>query len=93
MERLQRIVKLPHRLRPAQTSKVEPSPCPRRPQAAPAAGSAPAPPRSPPFRPQINSEYRAEFARCLEPLLMLSPRRSVVGSAGGIGPGIASANM
>uniref|UniRef100_A0A8C9MGG2 RING finger protein 207 n=1 Tax=Serinus canaria TaxID=9135 RepID=A0A8C9MGG2_SERCA len=54
MERLQRIVKLPHRLRPAQTSK-------------------------------INSEYRAEFARCLEPLLMLSPRRSVVGSAGGGG--------
>ncbi|XP_074017913.1 RING finger protein 207 isoform X1 [Numenius arquata] len=62
MERLQRIVKLPHRLRPAQTSK-------------------------------INSEYRAEFARCLEPLLMLSPRRSVVGSAGTIGPGIAGANM
>uniref|UniRef100_A0A8C0V865 Ring finger protein 207 n=1 Tax=Cyanistes caeruleus TaxID=156563 RepID=A0A8C0V865_CYACU len=54
MERLQRIVKLPHRLRPAQTSK-------------------------------INSEYRAEFARCLEPLLMLSPRRSMVGSAGGGG--------
>ncbi|XP_075293348.1 RING finger protein 207 isoform X3 [Opisthocomus hoazin] len=62
MERLQRIVQLPHRLRPAQTSK-------------------------------INSEYRAEFARCLEPLLMLSPRRSVVGSAGGIGPGMAGANM
>ncbi|XP_076212346.1 RING finger protein 207 [Aptenodytes patagonicus] len=62
MERLQRIVKLPHRLRPAQTSK-------------------------------INSEYRAEFARCLEPLLMLSPRRSVVGSASGIGPGIAGTNM
>ncbi|KAM7084098.1 LOW QUALITY PROTEIN: RING finger protein 207 [Ciconia maguari] len=62
MERLQRIVKLPHRLRPAQTSK-------------------------------INSEYRAEFARCLEPLLMLSPRRSVVGSAGGICPGIAGTNM
>ncbi|XP_027745114.1 RING finger protein 207 isoform X1 [Empidonax traillii] len=62
MERLQRIVKLPHRLRPAQTSK-------------------------------INSEYRAEFARCLEPLLMLSPRRSVVGSAGGMGPGIAGTNM
>ncbi|NXI90190.1 RN207 protein, partial [Psophia crepitans] len=62
MERLQRIVKLPHRLRPAQTSK-------------------------------INSEYRAEFARCLEPLLMLSPRRSVVGSAGSIGPGIAGTNM
>ncbi|KAM4885926.1 RING finger protein 207 [Sylvia borin] len=62
MERLQRIVKLPHRLRPAQTSK-------------------------------INSEYRAEFARCLEPLLMLSPRRSIVGSAGGIGPGITGTNM
>ncbi|XP_030363721.1 RING finger protein 207 isoform X2 [Strigops habroptila] len=62
MERLQRIVKLPHRLRPAQTSK-------------------------------INSEYRAEFARCLEPLLMLSPRRSVVGSASGIGPGITGTTM
>lgn len=62
MERLQRIVKLPHRLRPAQTSK-------------------------------INTEYRAEFARCLEPLLVLTPRRSVVGSAGGIGPGITGANM
>ncbi|NXG54948.1 RN207 protein, partial [Hemiprocne comata] len=62
MERLQSIVKLPHRLRPAQTSK-------------------------------INTEYRAEFARCLEPLLMLSPRRSVVGSATGIGPNMAGANM
>ncbi|NXR08110.1 RN207 protein, partial [Semnornis frantzii] len=62
MERLQKIVKLPHRLRPAQTSK-------------------------------INSEYRAEFARCLEPLLMLSPRRSVVGSAGTISPGITGTNM
>ncbi|XP_062470472.1 RING finger protein 207 isoform X1 [Pezoporus occidentalis] len=62
MERLQRIVKLPHRLRPAQTSK-------------------------------INSEYRAEFARCLEPLLMLSPRRSMVGSTSGIGPGITGTNM
>uniref|UniRef100_A0A8C5JGF8 RING finger protein 207 n=1 Tax=Junco hyemalis TaxID=40217 RepID=A0A8C5JGF8_JUNHY len=56
MERLQRIVKLPHRLRPAQTSK-------------------------------INSEYRAEFARCLEPLLMLSPRRSVVRGGGTELPG------
>ncbi|NXN12212.1 RN207 protein, partial [Indicator maculatus] len=62
MERLQRIVKLPHRLRPAQTSK-------------------------------INSEYQAEFARCLEPLLTLSPRRSLGGSAGGIGPGITGTNM
>ncbi|XP_068771724.1 RING finger protein 207 isoform X2 [Struthio camelus] len=62
MERLQKIVKLPHRLRPAQTSK-------------------------------ISTEYRAEFARCLEPLLTLTPRRSVVGSAGAIGPGIAAANI
>uniref|UniRef100_A0A670ZIN6 RING finger protein 207 n=1 Tax=Pseudonaja textilis TaxID=8673 RepID=A0A670ZIN6_PSETE len=57
MERLQRIVKQPHRLRPSQTSK-------------------------------INSEYRAEFAHCLEPLLPLSPRWSVVGTAGAIGPGL-----
>lgn len=46
-----------------------------------------------PSHPQINSEYRAEFARCLEPLLMLSPRRSVVGSASGIGPGITGTTM
>ncbi|XP_065141990.1 RING finger protein 207 isoform X2 [Paramisgurnus dabryanus] len=46
MERLKKIVKLPHRLRPAQSSK-------------------------------INTEYRSEFARCLEPLLMLGQRRSV----------------
>uniref|UniRef100_A0A8D0H4V0 RING finger protein 207 n=1 Tax=Sphenodon punctatus TaxID=8508 RepID=A0A8D0H4V0_SPHPU len=44
MERLQKIVKLPHRLRPTQTSK-------------------------------INTEYRTEFAHCLEPLLLLNPRR------------------
>uniref|UniRef100_A0A8C0IZH9 RING finger protein 207 n=1 Tax=Chelonoidis abingdonii TaxID=106734 RepID=A0A8C0IZH9_CHEAB len=37
---------------------------------------------------QINTEYRAEFAHCLEPLLLLNPRRSVVVSGGGIGPGI-----
>uniref|UniRef100_A0A4W3HE21 RING finger protein 207 n=1 Tax=Callorhinchus milii TaxID=7868 RepID=A0A4W3HE21_CALMI len=43
MERLQKIVQLPHRLRPAQSSK-------------------------------INTEYRAEFARCLEALLFLSQR-------------------
>ncbi|KAG6930750.1 ring finger protein 207 [Chelydra serpentina] len=61
MERLQKIVKLPHRLRPTQTSK-------------------------------INTEYRAEFAHCLEPLLLLTPRRSVV-SGGGIGPGISNGNM
>uniref|UniRef100_A0A674JWH2 RING finger protein 207 n=1 Tax=Terrapene triunguis TaxID=2587831 RepID=A0A674JWH2_9SAUR len=41
------------------------------------------------FRDQnINTEYRAEFAHCLEPLLLLNPRRSVVVSGGGIGPGI-----
>ncbi|XP_074916327.1 RING finger protein 207 isoform X2 [Chelonoidis abingdonii] len=62
MERLQKIVKLPHRLRPTQTSK-------------------------------INTEYRAEFAHCLEPLLLLNPRRSVVVSGGGIGPGISNGNM
>lgn len=100
MERLQRIVKLPHRLRPAQTSKVEPcrppgaEPLPAVPHGQPRLPALRWPqPRSPPSRPQINSEYRAEFARCLEPLLMLSPRRSVVGSAGGIGPGIAGTNM
>ncbi|KAK9528550.1 hypothetical protein VZT92_012703 [Zoarces viviparus] len=51
MERLKRIVKLPHRLRPAQSSK-------------------------------INTDYRSEFARCLEPLLLLAQRcpPSAVGS-------------
>uniref|UniRef100_H2S104 RING finger protein 207 n=1 Tax=Takifugu rubripes TaxID=31033 RepID=H2S104_TAKRU len=43
MERLKKIVKLPHRLRPVQSSK-------------------------------INTDYRSEFARCLEPLLLLGPR-------------------
>ncbi|XP_073417785.1 RING finger protein 207 [Dendrobates tinctorius] len=45
MERLQKIVKLPHRLRPSQSSK-------------------------------INTDYTAEFARCLEPLLMFNLRRA-----------------
>ncbi|XP_070706361.1 RING finger protein 207 [Pempheris klunzingeri] len=51
MERLKRIVKLPHRLRPVQSSK-------------------------------INTDYRSEFARCLEPLLLLGQRclPSVCGS-------------
>ncbi|KAJ7306522.1 hypothetical protein JRQ81_009881 [Phrynocephalus forsythii] len=62
MERLQMIVKLPHRLRPSQTSK-------------------------------INTEYRAEFAHCLEPLLLLTPRRSVAVNSGGSGPGMANSNM
>ncbi|NXA56527.1 RN207 protein, partial [Nothocercus julius] len=62
MERLQKIVQLPHRLRPAQSSK-------------------------------ISTEYRAEFARCLEPLLTLAPRRAVGSSTGTIGPGITATNM
>ncbi|KAL7978576.1 hypothetical protein Chor_005558, partial [Crotalus horridus] len=41
----------------------------------------------------INSEYRAEFAHCLEPLLPLSPRRSVVGTTGTMGPGMSNSNM
>ncbi|XP_076848142.1 RING finger protein 207 isoform X3 [Brachyhypopomus gauderio] len=55
MERLKKIIKLPHRLRPAQSSK-------------------------------INTEYRSEFARCLEPLLLLGHRRSVstAGSVSGL---------
>ncbi|XP_074531065.1 RING finger protein 207 [Halichoeres trimaculatus] len=53
MERLKRIVKLPHRLRPVQSSK-------------------------------INTDFRSEFARCLEPLLLLGQRcpPSVSGSTG-----------
>ncbi|XP_076003543.1 RING finger protein 207 [Genypterus blacodes] len=51
MERLKRIVKLPHRLRPVQSSK-------------------------------IITDFRSEFARCLEPLLLLGQRcpPSVIGS-------------
>ncbi|KAJ8257572.1 hypothetical protein GJAV_G00187110 [Gymnothorax javanicus] len=58
MERLKKIVKLPHRLRPAQSSK-------------------------------INTEYRSEFARCLESVLLLGQRRSVsiTGSVSGLGHG------
>uniref|UniRef100_A0A5F9CG13 Ring finger protein 207 n=1 Tax=Oryctolagus cuniculus TaxID=9986 RepID=A0A5F9CG13_RABIT len=51
MERLQGVVTRPHRLRPAQSSKIA-------------------------------SDYRAEFARCLEPLLLLGPRRAT-GAQGG----------
>ncbi|KAG7259825.1 hypothetical protein CRUP_025374 [Coryphaenoides rupestris] len=43
MERLKRIIKLPHRLRPVQSSK-------------------------------INTDYRSEFARCLESFLLIGPR-------------------
>ncbi|XP_057218953.1 RING finger protein 207 isoform X1 [Triplophysa rosa] len=58
MERLKKIVKLQHRLRPAQSSK-------------------------------INTEYRSEFARCLEPLLLLAHRRSV-STAGSVSLGLAN---
>ncbi|MGH0185661.1 UNVERIFIED_CONTAM: hypothetical protein FKN15_018433 [Acipenser sinensis] len=62
MERLKKIVKLPHRLRPTQSCK-------------------------------INTEYRSEFARCLEPLLLLSHRRSVSLTGGGGGAsGISNAS-
>ncbi|XP_043531915.1 RING finger protein 207 isoform X2 [Chiloscyllium plagiosum] len=61
MERLQKIVKLPHRLRPTQSSK-------------------------------INTEYRPEFARCLEPLLFLNHRRSGSMTGGGPGTGISNGN-
>uniref|UniRef100_A0A672M1K3 RING finger protein 207 n=1 Tax=Sinocyclocheilus grahami TaxID=75366 RepID=A0A672M1K3_SINGR len=59
MERLKKIVKLPHRLRPAQSSK-------------------------------INTEYRSEFARCLEPLLLLGQRRSV-STTGSVALGLGNA--
>ncbi|KAM5268818.1 RING finger protein 207 isoform 5-T5 [Hipposideros larvatus] len=51
MERLQGIAKRPHRLRPAQSSKIA-------------------------------CDHRAEFARCLEPLLLLGPRWTA-GAGGG----------
>ncbi|TRY87038.1 hypothetical protein DNTS_009137, partial [Danionella cerebrum] len=60
MERLKKIVKLPHRLRPAQSSK-------------------------------INTEYRSEFARCLEPLLLLGQRRSA-STAGSVALGLGNAS-
>ncbi|XP_030230813.1 RING finger protein 207 [Gadus morhua] len=52
MERLKRIVKLPHRLRPVQSSK-------------------------------INTDFRSEFARCLESFLLIGPRcpASIPGSS------------
>ncbi|XP_051516841.1 RING finger protein 207-like [Myxocyprinus asiaticus] len=60
MERLKKIVKLPHRLRPAQSSK-------------------------------INTEFRSEFARCLEPLLLLGQRRSL-STTGSISLGLGNAS-
>ncbi|XP_066527288.1 RING finger protein 207 [Hoplias malabaricus] len=57
MERLCRIVKLPHRLRPTQSSK-------------------------------INTDFRAEFARCLEPLLLLGQR-----GHGSVSGGVTGSNL
>lgn len=79
MERLQRVVTGPHRLRPAQSSKVGARRELR-------AGRNPAGQGSPHLTPrpatQITSDYRAEFARCLEPLLQLGPR-GAAGAPGG----------
>ncbi|XP_077070663.1 RING finger protein 207 isoform X5 [Siphateles boraxobius] len=60
MERLKKIVKLPHRLRPAQSSK-------------------------------INTEYRSEFVRCLEPVLLLGKRRSL-STTGNVALGLGNAS-
>ncbi|MEE6483668.1 hypothetical protein FKM82_013629, partial [Ascaphus truei] len=62
MERLQKIVILPHRLRPSQSSK-------------------------------INTEYGAEFACCLEPLLLLNLRRAGSVNGGCGGPGLSTGSM
>ncbi|KAM8927137.1 RING finger protein 207 [Pelodytes ibericus] len=62
MERLQKIVKLPHRLRPSQSSK-------------------------------INTDYSAEFARCLEPLLLLNLRRAGSVSGGCVGAALCTGGM
>lgn len=78
MERLQGVVTRPHRLRPAQSSKV----C-RRPVwgrgsgvwARKYLGRGKSLMTQSPV--QIASDHRAEFARCLEPLLLLGPRRAV----------------
>lgn len=79
MERLQGIATRPHHLRPAQSSKV------RRYRVGwgqgPGGLEAASPPPPRPVA-QITSDHRAEFARCLEPLLLLGPRR-VTGAGGG----------
>ncbi|KAG8505545.1 RING finger protein 207 [Galemys pyrenaicus] len=86
IERLQGVVTRPHRLRPAQSSKVRQG---RRVTGGWALGRLAA---SLPSRRQICSDHRAEFARCLEPLLLLGPRRAAAAAggsnrlAGGPGP-------
>lgn len=71
IERLQGIATGPHRLRPAQSSKVGAQGC--------GDGRQPGRGRSHSLglATQISSDHRAEFARCLEPLLLLGPRRAV----------------
>lgn len=81
MERLQGIVTRPQRLRPAQSSKVGGRRWVGRGRGRGRGvwrGLKPSPP--PPA--QIVSDHRAEFARCLEPLLLLGPRRAA-GAGGG----------
>lgn len=78
MERLQGIVTRPHRLRPAQSSKVR-----GRPIGGPGwEGTGIEEPLMTQSPVQIASDHRAEFARCLEPLLLLGPRRAA-STAGG----------
>lgn len=81
MERLQGIVTGPHRLRPAQSSKVRGCRVVGRGSwlRDTGLGEEPLMTQSPV---QIASDHRAEFARCLEPLLLLGPRRAV-STAGG----------
>lgn len=78
MERLQGIVTRPQHLGPAQNSKVHGGG-----GWAGAVGPAGEKAASPPTpAAQITSDHRAEFARCLEPLLLLGPRRAT-GAGGG----------
>lgn len=74
MERLQGIVTGPHRLRPAQSSKVRGRPVRGRGSGDIGLGGELLMTRTPA---QIASDHRTEFARCLEPLLLLGPRRTV----------------
>lgn len=73
LERLQGIVTRPQRLRPAQNSKVRGG-AGWGGRGGAGGGEEAASPAGPAA--QIASDYRAEFARCLEPLLLLGPRRA-----------------
>lgn len=76
MERLQGIAKRPHRLRPAQSSKVSRRGVARGRGAGPGGRLTTCPAY------QIACDHRAEFARCLEPLLLPGPRWTA-GAGGG----------